>query len=85
MFIAIGNVKYENQIEQLQEANKRLKQQAKEVMTESTAMASTLRAEDIDSIENAIENYEIHLSEARNLINNTIIQLNKEKSQGNER
>ncbi len=85
LFIAIGNVKYENQIEQLQEANKRLRQQAKEVMTESTAMASTLRAEDIDGIENAIENYEIHLSEARNLINNTIIQLNKERTQSYER
>ncbi len=72
LFIAIGNVKYENQIEQLQEANKQLKRQAKEIMTESTTMASTLKTEDIDNIEKAIKDYEIHLSEARNLINNTI-------------
>lgn len=85
LFIALGNVKYENQIEQLQEANKHLKQQAKEIMGDSSTMVSVLKSENVDEIERAIMNYEYHLSEARTLINITIKQFIKEKSQKNER
>lgn len=85
LFMAIDNVLYDNEIERLQEANRQLKQQAKEVMRESSSMATTLRTQDIENIEHSLEVYEESLINAKNLINNTILQLNKKKTQDYER
>lgn len=71
LFMTIDNIRYDNQVEALQEANSKLKAQAKEIMKYSNDMADTLKSCDIETIEGALNEYDSLLSIATNFIHNT--------------
>lgn len=73
MLISIGNFKYDNQVEKLQEANRLLKKQAKEIMKQSADVSAELRKQDVVEIENAMLEYEKRLAGSIDLIH-TIMQ-----------
>ena len=62
LFVAIGNARFETHLEELQEANRQLKAQAKKVMQQSNDVSQTLKTKDFDNIEKALLEYEKNLS-----------------------
>ncbi len=72
LFVAIKNIQYEKQLEDLQQANKLLKQQAKEIINQSENMASLLKDRDVEKIQNTLKSYEVALNNAIRLIHNTM-------------
>ena len=72
LFMLLDNVRYENQVEELQEANRRLKETARSVMQESAEVSTTLRLRDIEHISEAIQTYENKLNATVEFINETI-------------
>lgn len=58
LFVAIDNIQYEKEVERLQEANRVLKKQAKEIMKQSGDVSALLRSKELDDIEGALINYE---------------------------
>lgn len=65
LFVAIDNIQYEKEVERLQEANRVLKQQAKEIMSQSSDVSAVLRSKELDDIERALSNYEVALEKAK--------------------
>ena len=51
LFVAIGNARFETHLEELQEANRQLKAQAKKVMQQSNDVSQALKSKDFDNIE----------------------------------
>ena len=72
LFLAIKNIKYEKQLEDLQKANKLLKQQAKDIINQSETTASVLKDRDLERIQNALKSYEVALNNAIQLIHTTM-------------
>lgn len=72
LFVAIGNAKHENHLEELQEANRQLKAQAKKVMQQSNDVSQTLKTKDFDNIESALSDYEKRLKTLSAYINRTV-------------
>jgi hypothetical protein len=72
LFMLLDNVRYENQVEELQEANRRLKETARSVMQESAEVSTTLRLRDIEHISEVIRTYENKLNATVEFINETI-------------
>lgn len=68
LFIAIDNIQYEKEVERLQEANRVLKQQAKEIMKQSGDVSAVLRSKELDDIERALANYEDALEKAKTFV-----------------
>lgn len=62
LFVALGNARYENYLEELQEANKQLKAQAKKVIQQSNDVSQALKTKDLDNIETVLLEYEKNLS-----------------------
>lgn len=69
LFIAISNFHHENEIEKLQEANKELKTQARNIMTLSNDVSSVLKTKQLDDIEHSLKQYETALENAEIFIN----------------
>ncbi len=69
LFIAISNFHHENEIEKLQEANKELKTQARNIMTLSNDVSSVLKTKQLDDIEQSLKAYETALKNAEIFIN----------------
>ena len=69
LFIAISNFHHENEIEKLQEANKQLKNQARNIMSLSNEVSSVLKTKQLDDIEQSLKQYEITLENAEIFIN----------------
>jgi len=69
LFMVLDNVRYENQIEELQEANRKLKETAISVMQESKEASGVLRNKDVTDIEQTLIDYELTLEKATNFIN----------------
>ena len=65
LFVAIDNIQYEKEVERLQEANRVLKQQAKEIMLQSSDVSAVLRSKELDDIERALSYYEVALEKAK--------------------
>ncbi len=72
LFVAIGNAKHENHLEELQEANRQLKAQAKKVMQQSNDVSQTLKTKDFENIESALSEYEKRLKTLSAYINRTV-------------
>ena len=72
LFVTLGNARYENYLEELQEANKQLKAQAKKVMQQSNDVSQTLKTKDFDNIEIALHEYEYHLTSLSAYIQRTV-------------
>lgn len=72
LFVAIGNARYENHLEELQEANRQLKAQAKKVMQQSADVSAVLRLKDFESIEKALSEYENCLTTLNAYIDRTV-------------
>ena len=68
LFVAIDNIQYEKEVERLQEANRVLKQQAKEIMSQSSDVSTVLRSKQLDDIERALANYEDALEKAKSFV-----------------
>ena len=64
LFVAIDNIKYDNELEKLQKANQELKQQAREVMAQSGDVSKVLRSKELESIEKALKEYDETLGNA---------------------
>ena len=75
LFVAIGNIHYDNEIEKLQLANKSLKESARKVMNQSNDVSAILRSRQLESIEQALTEYETVLESAKSFIENTTRQL----------
>ncbi len=75
LFMAIGNIHYDNEIEKLQLANKSLKESARKVMNQSNDVSAILRSRQLESIEQALTEYETVLESAKSFIENTTRQL----------
>jgi len=71
LFVAIGNARYENHLEELQEANRQLKAQAKKVMQQSNDVSQTLKTKDFDNIESALSEYNKILNSTMEYIQTT--------------
>lgn len=71
LFVAIGNARSENHIEQLQEANRRLKEQARNIMKQSEGVSAILRSKDFENIETYLKQYDIALNKAIEYIHTT--------------
>lgn len=65
LFVAIDNIQYEKEVDRLQEANRVLKQQAKEIMSQSSDVSAVLHSKEVDDIERALSNYEVALEKAK--------------------
>lgn len=61
LFVAVGNIYHENHLERLYETNKKLKEQAREVMKHSNDVSQTLKSKDIENIETTLHEYENNL------------------------
>ena len=72
LFVAIGNARFETHLEELQEANRQLKAQAKKVMQQSNDVSQTLKLKDFDNIETALHEYEYRLTSLRAYIQQTV-------------
>ena len=72
LFVAIGNARFETHLEELQEANRQLKAQAKKVMQQSNDVSQTLKLKDFDNIETALHEYEYRLTSLRAYIKQTV-------------
>ena len=72
LFVAIGNARFETHLEELQEANRQLKAQAKKVMQQSNDVSQTLKLKDFDKIETALHEYEYRLTSLRAYIQQTV-------------
>ncbi len=72
LFVAIKNIQYEKQLEDLQDANKLLKQQAKDIINQSETTALVLKDRDVERIQNALKSYEVALNNAIQLIHTTM-------------
>ena len=75
LFVAIGNAQFENHIEELQEANRQLKVQAKTVMQQSNDVSSVLKTKQLYDIEHSLKAYEIALENAEIFINEKMKEL----------
>ena len=71
LFVAIDNIRYEKEIERLQEVNNRLKAQAKEVMKQSADVSAVLKAKDFENIEKTLREYDKTLHLATSFIQTT--------------
>lgn len=71
LFVALGNARYENHLEELQEANKQLKAQAKKVMQQSNDVSQTLKTKDFGNIESALSEYNKILNSTMEYIQTT--------------
>ena len=71
LFVAMDNIRYERDIERLQEVNNQLKAQAKEVMKQSADVASVLKEKDFENIENILREYDKNLHLATSFIQAT--------------
>lgn len=69
LFIAISNFHHEKEIEKLQEANKELKNQARNIMSLSNDVSSILKTKQLDDIEQSLKAYETALENAETFIN----------------
>ena len=69
LFIAISNFHHEKEIEKLQEANKELKNQARNIMSLSNDISSILKTKQLDDIEQSLKAYETALENAETFIN----------------
>ena len=58
-----------NEIEKLQEANKELKTQARNIMSLSNDVSSVLKTKQLDDIEHSLKAYETALENAETFIN----------------
>ncbi len=72
LFLVIKNIQYEKQLEDLQKANKLLKQQSKDIINQSETTASVLKNRDLERIQNALKSYEVALNNAIQLIHTTM-------------
>ena len=72
LFVAIGNARFETHLEELQEANRQLKAQAKKVMQQSNDVSQTLKSKDFDNIETALHEYEYRLTSLSAYIKRTV-------------
>ena len=72
LFVAIGNARFETHLEELQEANRQLKAQAKKVMQQSNDVSQALKSKDFDNIETALHEYEYRLTSLRAYIQQTV-------------
>lgn len=70
LFVAIGNIHYDNEIEKLQEANKKLKDQARKIMAHSQDVSAVLRNQDFDVLETTLCEYENSLNTAKMFVEN---------------
>ena len=71
LFVAMDNIRYEREIERLQEVNNQLKAQAKEVMKQSADVASILKEKDFENIEHTLREYDKNLHLATSFIQAT--------------
>ena len=86
LFVALGNARYESYLEELQEANKRLKAQAKKVMQQSNDVSQTLKTKDLDNIETVLLEYENRLMNLSAYIEKTVAEvLTKQGEKENSR
>ena len=84
LFVAIDNIKYDNELEKLQKANKELKQQAREVMAQSNDASKVLRGKDLENIEKAMKKYDEALGRAMEYVKSAVNMLGvKEKTSRN--
>ncbi len=72
LFVALGNARFENHIEELQEANRQLKAQAKMIMQQSNDVSQTLKEKDIAKITTALHEYENRLTTLSAYIERTV-------------
>ena len=72
LFVALGNARFENHIEELQEANRQLKAQARKVMQQSNDVSQTLKEKDIAKIVSALHEYENRLTTLSAYIDRTV-------------
>lgn len=79
--MAVRNVHYENEIERLQDANNALKQQAREVMAQSSDVSAVLRTKDLDDIEQALQGYETALQDAVLVVDETMREVQRQDSE----
>lgn len=79
LFVAIDNIKYDNELEKLQRANKELKQQAREVMSISNDVSKVLRGKDLEDIEKALTRYDEVVGNATRFIETTVHMLGVDK------
>ena len=70
LFVAIGNIHYDNEIEKLQEANKKLKDQARKILAHSQDVSAVLRNQDFDVLETTLFEYENSLNTAKSFVEN---------------
>lgn len=69
--LTVDNIRYDNEVERLQEANRKLKDQARDIMSQSKEISAVLRTRQLDAIEQTLTEYEIALENAKNLIADT--------------
>ena len=77
--MAIDNIKYDNELEKLQRANKELKQQAREVMSISNDVSKVWRGKDLEDIEKALTRYDEVVGNATRFIETTVHMLGVDK------
>lgn len=84
LFVAIDNIKYDNELEKLQKANQELKQQAREVMAQSNDVSKVLRGKNLEDIEKAMKKYDEALGRAMEYVKSAVNMLGvKEKTSRN--
>lgn len=66
--LTVDNIRYDNEVERLQQANRKLKDQAREVMSQSKEVSAVLRTRQLDAIEQALTEYETALEAAKCVI-----------------
>ena len=72
LFVAIKNIQYEKQLEELQQANNELKQQARKAMARSSEVSKILQSKDLYGIEKALKEYDKNLSNTTQFIYNLV-------------
>lgn len=72
LFVAIDNIKYDNELEKLQRANQELKQQVREVMAQSGDVSQVLREKDLDAIEKVLREYDESICSAMQCVESAV-------------